>query len=337
MAIRNNVIDSLFGNKLFSMITYILSFLSGIGVFLYGLTMISKSAMDFGEKLFSDKMHRRLLNPFFATGIGIGVTSLVQSSTATNSLAVRLTDEKMVNTKTSLYFIMGSNIGTTITAYIAILAKLNFSYIIASLIFIAVFVYMIVKNQKIKNAALIVCSLSLIFIGLILVNNAMLPIQDKIYYFLVYQRNDLTLFVFAILLTAILQSSSLTSVLLISMSSVAIIDINTAVLMVMGINIGSCFSVLLSSIGCSKKGWIVAFFHLFFNIIGLMINFFMLKMGLLNFLTAFNSRMDIKIALFHTFFNLSTTLVLFYFIPEISRFNDRISSKATIRTIFFPL
>lgn len=325
-------------NKLISMITYILLFFSGIGVFLYGLTMVSKNAMDFGEKLISTKMRKFLLNPFFSTTMGLSITTIVQSSTATNSFAVKLADEKMVDTKTSIYFIMGSNIGTTVTAYLAILAKLNFSYIIASMILPAIFVYMLVKNKQIKNTALILCCLSLIFIGLILVNNAMVPIQDKIYYFMVYQRNDITLFAFALLLTALLQSSSLTSVLLISMSSVAVIDIQTAIIMVMGINIGSCFSVILASIGCSKTGWAVALFHLFFNIIGSLINLFMLKMGLLSFLTNFNSRIDIKIALFHTFFNAITTLFLFYYIPEISRFLDRFSKKqAKITTIFLPL
>ncbi|MFW5780920.1 MAG: hypothetical protein ACOCWI_05660, partial [Bacillota bacterium] len=122
---------------------------------------------------------------------------------------------------------------------------------------------------------------------------------------------------FSLLITAIFQSSSLTSVLLVTMAGFNIIDTHTALIMVMAINVGTCFSVLLAGLGCSQKGWNVAIFHLLFNIIGLGLNLFFLYSGLLNFFINLNFTTDTKIALYHTFFNLSTTLFLFYFIPQI--------------------
>ena len=103
---------------------------------------------------------------------------------------------------------------------------------------------------------------------------------------------------------------------------------HTAMYMIMGINIGACFSVILTTIGCSKTGWFCVCFHLFFNIVGLMLAAFMLKTGLLNFFIKINAPTDFKTALFHTFFNVMTTTFLFYFIPEIDKTKNIFLFKA---------
>ena len=326
------------------MLSYALLFFSGVGVFLFGLTLMTKTAVDYGEKFLEKKVQKILNNPFSATFMGFAVTSIIQSSTATNSLAVKLADEKLIDTKSSLYLIMGANIGTTLTAYLALLAKLELSNIIAACVFPSVFFLMITKNKKIKTAALIACCLSLVFIGLILINLAAQPAKSSIYAFMNKKINNFYLFFLSLLLTALFQSSSLTSVLLVSMCDMAAINMHTAMYMIMGINIGACFSVILTTIGCSKTGWFCVCFHLFFNIVGLMLAAFMLKTGLLNFFIKINAPTDFKTALFHTFFNVMTTTFLFYFIPEIDKTKNiflfkakKRKKKARVFVMKFPL
>ncbi len=320
---------------LLNMLTHLFAFFIGVGAFLYGLTMIASSTMVFAEKLFSVNTNRRLLNPFMAIGISFLATSVIQSSAATNSISVKLADDKIVDMKTALFFIMGSNIGTTTTAYISILAKFFLSYVFASLILVGTLLYMIAKNDRLKNIAHIICSLAFIFIGLIFINSACLPIYEKVYQFIQNKNSNLYLFVFAMLMTAIFQSSSLTSTLLVTMATV--INIKTAIIMVMGINVGTCFSVMLASIGCSAKGWIVVLFHFFFNVIGVIVNVFMLKTGLLSFLLDTDIQLNVKIALYHTFFNVSTTVFLFYFIPEIAKLLDKFVKKPKVQSFLLSI
>lgn len=313
------------------MINSILFFLSGIGVFLFGLSLLTEKAMQTGENLIKYKMQKFLTKPIGATTIGILTTGIIQSSSATNSFAVSLTDKNLIDKKSAFYLIMGSNIGTTSTAYLALVAKLNFSYILASLIFFSILINMAVSNKKTKNITILISCLSLIFIGLIIVKDSISPFQGTIYSYLVNQRGYFSLFLFAMMLTALFQSSSLTTVFLITMATLNVIDLTAAMIMIMGINLGSCLTVFLSTIGCSNRGWAVAFFHLIFNIIGIVLNLFLIKTGLLNFLFVLNCDVYIKIALYHTFFNVSTTLLLFYFIPEISILLKFKQKKAKLR------
>lgn len=117
------------------MLNNLFLFLSGIGVFLFGLTLLSKSIMDLGENSFNRTLYKVLKKPLYATLLGAITTGIIQSSTATNSVVVALNDKEAIDKKSSFYLIIGSNIGTTSTAYLALIAKLNFSYILASLIF----------------------------------------------------------------------------------------------------------------------------------------------------------------------------------------------------------
>ena len=301
------------------MVINILYFLSGIGVFLFGLIFLNNNIIDKGIHILKTKLNRILSNGFLATTLGCGITTIVQSSTATNCFAINMADKDIIDFKSAFFLMMGANIGTTITAYLAILAKFNLSNIVSSLIFVSMMMYMVSRNKNIKNIAIILSCISLIFVGLSIVNHSIVPLKDMIYMMLMKQTSNFMLFIYAMTLTAIFQSSSLTSVLLISLASYNLIDIEAAMIMVMGINLGSCFTIILATIGSSIKGWKVAFFQFFFNIIGILINLFLLYTGLLNFLVNMKANLDIKIALYHTIFNVSTMLFVFYFIPEIAK------------------
>lgn len=311
------------------MLNNVLIFFSGIGLFLYGVTTVSSGALTYGENILNSRINKLLSSGISATLTGLTVTAVIQSSSATNSIAVKLSDSYLLNQKTSFYIIMGANIGTTVTAYLSIISTFDISYYISASMFFAILTAVLTKNIKVKNTAMMLCSLSLIFIGLNLVNSSMSAFEDIIYSFLATRTNRFLLLILAMLLTAVLQSSSLTSVLLVAMAAANIIDITAAVYMVMGINIGSCGSVLLACAGCKKQGVVCALFHLFFNIVGTIINIFFIETGVLNFFVNAPLRADIKIALYHTFFNTVTTLLIYYFVPEVCSFlNNRLKNNS---------
>ncbi len=294
---------------------------------MYGVTAVGNSATIYGETILQSRLQRLLSGGFAATMTGMTVTAIIQSSSATNSIAVKLSDAKLLEQNASFYIIMGANIGTTVTAYLSIISTFDISYYIAALLFFAILTAIITKNIKLKNMAMIVCSISMIFIGLILVNSSITAFKDIINNIFAARTNRFVLIVMALTLTALFQSSSLTSVLLVSMAAASSIDIKSAYYMVIGINIGACASVILASIGCKKQGIVCAIFHLLFNIIGAMINIFLIEFRLLVFLINSPIRPDIKIALYHTFFNTVTTLFLFYFVPEICAMLNRMLRK----------
>lgn len=296
---------------------------------MYGITAVSSGALIYGENLLKSRMQRLLSNGISATLTGMTVTAIIQSSSATNSIAVKLSDSYLLNQKTSFYIIMGANIGTTVTAYLSIISTFDISYYISALMFFAILTAALTKNIKLKNTAMLLCSISMIFIGLNLVNSSISAFEDIIYSFLETRTNRFILLILAMLLTAVLQSSSLTSVLLVAMAAAKVIDITAAVYMVMGINIGACGSVLLACAGCKKQGVICALFHLLFNIAGTVINIIFIETGILTFFINAPIRADIKIALYHTFFNTVTTLFLYYFVPDICVFlNNRLRNNS---------
>lgn len=307
----------------------ILFFLAGTGAFLFGLYGLSSNVLSFGEKYLHSKLDSMLKSGIVCIAISGVATALIQSSTASNTLAVKLTDKKFIDIKVAFNIIMGANIGTTATAYLAIISGINFSAFITAAIFVAVIVAMVTKSKRIKQIMFSICYLSLVFIGLYLVNNSMQYIREPAEKLIGSCGNGIVIFLISMGITALLSSSSLTSVLLVSLAGVSVIDIHAALIMVMGINIGTCWTVLLASIGTGGAGKAAAWFNMIFNIGGIILHLFLIKTGLLNWFIFANIPLNIKIALYHTIFNV-TAVLLFYFInPELAALIERIINKKT--------
>lgn len=298
---------------------FIAKLLAGTGVFLIGVHLITGNIEQLAtgkiKKLFGKTANKKIVN----VGIGAATTAIIQSSGVTTVLIVGFVNVGIMSLSQATAMIMGANIGTTITAQIAALSAFPFTTYVQILAFIGVFAAMITKNEKLKKAGFLLAGLGLVFIGLSIMSDSMESCRDSIQAIFSKVENPFLLFFLGIILTAIVQSSSATTSIIIAMS-VAGLQIGTGgnevLYFILGTNIGSCVTAIMSSFSAGTNAKRAGLIHLMFNVFGSVV-FFVL-------LTCFPSFMDLtfkkwftepatQIAMFHTFFNVVCTLIFLPF------------------------
>lgn len=258
-------------------------------------------------------------NPIFGFFLGTFSSMLTQSSSAVNSIMVQLSDKRIIKEKSAYYVVMGTNIGTTITAYIAILSTLDVSRIFVALIFIGSVSLMLLKNRKALYAAFWLCVFSLIFVGLNIISSSIPNMVEQFSYNMFAKNNPVYLLIVSTLLTAVCQSSSLISVIVVTLSGLGVVPVENAMFMIIGANVGTCSTALLVSVGKTREGANVALFNLIFNFLGLAVHVFAYYTHLLDWFINLNVSDGTKIALYHTFFNISSVLFCLPFMSEFEK------------------
>ena len=302
-------------------ILFLVKVLAGTGVFLIGVHLLTENIEQLAtnkiKTLFNRTADKKLLN----VGIGAVTTALVQSSGVTTVLVVGFVNVGIIGLLQATALIMGANIGTTITAQIAALAAFDFTTYIQILSCFGILIAMLCKKEKTKNIGLIVAGLGIIFIGLDIMSGAMANEKYKgalQQVFLTVKNPVLLLFIGA-LITALVQSSSATTSVIIAMSMAGLVvgtGGNEILYIILGTNIGSCVTAVISSLGAGTNAKRTSLIHLMFNTFGSLIYFVLL--------TLFPSFMDVtfkawfseaatQIAMFHTFFNLTCTIIFLPF------------------------
>ena len=292
----------------------IISLLSGIGVLITAMNMMSSNL----QKVAGAGM-RRLLgkitnNRFAGVGIGAVVTMIIQSSSATTVMAIGFVNAETMNLPQATAIIMGANIGTTITGILASLQSLNLSIYLSFLTFIGV-VLMFFKKDILKNIGGIICGLGMIFIGLDLMSSAMKDDSIKSVLRTGLGKIDfpLVLLLIGIAFTGLMQSSSAMTGLIIVMVQGGSMEMGSALFIILGANIGTCVTALISTIGTSINARRTGIIHLLFNCFGTLlftIFIWILKKQVIKFLGLITSKPAMQIAWFHVFFNVITTLIL---------------------------
>ena len=292
----------------------IISLLSGTGVFIAAMNMMSSNL----QKVAGAGM-RRLLgkitnNRFAGVGIGAIVTMIIQSSAATTVMAIGFVNAETMNLHQATAIIMGANIGTTITGILASLQSLNLSIYFSFLAFIGV-VLMFFKKDIVKNLGGIICGLGMIFIGLDLMSSACKDdsIKSVLKTGLEKMSFPLALLLLGVVFTALMQSSSAMTGLIIVMVQGGSMEMGSALFIILGANIGTCVTALISTIGTSINARRTGIIHLLFNCFGTLlftIFIWILKNQVIKFLGLITSQPAMQIAWFHVFFNVITTLIL---------------------------
>ena len=295
--------------------------LGGVGVLLIGVRLLS----DNMEKLANNKLRalfdRSSNKKLVGVGVGTVATAIVQSSGLTTVMVVGLVNAGIMSLYQATTVIMGANIGTTITAQIAALEAFDFTKFFPLFAFIGIFVDMFAKNDKIKSAGLMFAGLGLVFIGLKMMSGSLADLdRDKaITNMLNYVKNPLLLLGLGLVLTAITQSSSAITSVLIAMVNADIVvggGGNSVLYIVLGTNIGSCVTALMSSIGSSANARRASIIHLMFNVFGSII-FFAVLLIFPGFMDAtfakWFSYPGTQIAMFHTAFNVLCTAIFLPF------------------------
>ena len=288
--------------------------IGGLGLFLYGMKLMGDGLENAaGEKL-KGIVERFTSNRFIGVLVGAIVTAIIQSSSATTVMVVSFVNAGIMNLVQATGVIMGANIGTTITAQMVSFKLENVAPFVIGL---GVFILFISKNNKRKEIANILLGFGILFLGMELMSNSMAPIAKSEFFkdFVFLVGNNVFLGILTgLVMTAIVQSSSATTGILIALSMTGSINLYVALPIILGCNIGTCVTALLSSIGANRTAKKAAIIHLLFNIIGTII--FIPFIGILIKIVQYISPNDIprQVANAHTIFNVTVTLILLPFV-----------------------
>ena len=305
----------------------ILSLVGGLALFLFGMSLMAEGL----EKRAGDGLRRWLekltANRFLGLLLGAGVTALIQSSSAVTVMTVGFVNAGVMTLRQSVGVIMGANIGTTLTAWLLSLTQLEGSGFLFALLKPSGFTpilsavgavwYLFSQNEKKRCTGLIFLGFSVLIVGMNAMTDAVKPLaaQEGFQRIFVAFSNPLIGVLTGAILTAILQSSSASVGILQALSATGGITVRAAIPLIMGLNIGTCVTSLLSAVGAEKNARRAATVHLYFNLLGtliLLIPYFVLPWFFeVGFLTRAVTAFDV--ALIHTGFNLLGTLILFPF------------------------
>ena len=314
----------------------ILQLLGGLGAFLAGMEIMSDSMSRLAHGGLKRMLNRTANNRFAGVGIGAASTMIIQSSSATTVMVVGLVNAGILTLFQATAIIMGANIGTTITAWIASLGSLNVSAFLLILSVIGVFMTMLSKKEKVKTVGNVLTGLGLIFVGLAFMSDAMDPerhreIMQVIKDALSVVQNPALLLLIGIVATGIVQSSSAVTSIVVVLATSGVLIGGTGdgvYYVIIGSNIGTCVTALLSSIGASPNARRAAIIHLLFNCLGAVIFTTFLLCWIPSGTTFSETVLEaifppaadgtpnyqFQIAFFHTLFNVTCTCLFLPFI-----------------------
>ena len=259
------------GSEILQLIGSLIWLLAGVGVFIVGMNFMSdaleKSAGG-GMKLMLEKISNNRLS---GVGIGAGVTAIIQSSSATSVMVIGLVNAGVMTLMQATPIIMGANIGTTITGVLVALKNDYFNMLMYLFAFAGVMMGFF-KSEKIKIAGLLCSGLGLIFVGLEVMSSEQAfgsPLVEDLFTS-VFKAIDfpLLLILVGVIFTALIQSSSAATGVVITMVGTGVLPLDLALFIVLGANIGTCVTALLASVGANANSKRIALIHFTFNVIG---------------------------------------------------------------------
>lgn len=320
--------------------------LAGVGIFIVGMNFLSdgleKSAGS-GMKSLLEKISN---NRFSGVGIGAGVTAIIQSSSATSVMVIGLVNAGVMTLMQATPIIMGANIGTTITGLLVALKNDFFNMAMYLLAFAGVMMGFF-KKEKIKLIGSLFCGLGMIFVGLEVMSSEQAfgnPLVESMFTD-IFKVIDfpLLLILVGIVFTALIQSSSASTGVVITMVGTGILPLDLALFIILGANIGTCVTALLASVGANTNSKRVALIHFTFNVIGTALFtaiIWIFKDPIINLLLSMFPGSDpmslqMRVSFFHVIFNVSTTLVLLPFVKALVKYSciiikDKKEEKETL-------
>ena len=295
----------------------------GLGLFLYGMKLMSDGLENIaGEKLKSI-LEKITSNKIMGVLVGTIVTAIIQSSSAITVMVVSFVNAGLMTLGQATGVILGSNIGTTITAQ---MVSLKLEVIAPIFIGIGAIVIVITKKKKVKDLAYIALGFGILFMGMGLMSSSLKPVSELAIFnkfILLVGKNSILGVLIGILITAILQSSSATTGILVALAVSGNLDMSVAFPIILGCNIGTCITAILAGLTANRIAKKAALLHLFFNIFGtiLFLPFSDKVVMIVQYLTPDNVARQVANA--HTIFNVVITI----FILPISKYFVKLVNK----------
>ena len=304
----------------------VFSLLGGLALFLFGMDIMGKALEKQAGGQLQKILSKLTDNPLKGFFLGLCVTAVIQSSSATTVMVVGFVNSGIMELHQAIGVIMGSNVGTTVTSWILSLSGLQGDSVLIKMLkptsfspllaFIGILLYMC-KSEKKKGVGTILIGFAVLMTGMTTMSNAVLPLQNEAWFTSLFTRfsNPLLGVLVGALVTGIIQSSSASVGILQALSATGVITYGSAIPIIMGQNIGTCVTALISSVGANKNARRAAMVHLYFNIIGVTL-FLAVFYGanlLLDFAFVNETVTAWGIAVVHSIFNLTATAVLLPF------------------------
>ena len=318
--------------ELFQLIQSLIWLLAGVGVFIVGMNFMG----DALEKTAGGGMKRLLEkisnNRLSGVGIGAGVTAIIQSSSATSVMVIGLVNAGVMTLMQATPIIMGANIGTTITGVLVALKNDFFNMAMYLLAFAGVMLGF-VKQEKVKIIGSLCCGLGLIFVGLEVMSSEQAfgnPLVEELFTN-IFKTIDhpLLLILVGIVFTGLIQSSSASTGVVITMVGAGVLPLSLALFIILGANIGTCVTALLASIGANANSKRVALIHFTFNVIGTAVFtalIWIFREPAVNLLVSFfpgddPMSLQMRVSVFHVIFNVTTTCLLLPFVKQLVKYS----------------
>lgn len=307
--------------------TNILALLGGLSIFLYGMSMMGSSLEKFAGNRLKGILTSLTSSRIKGFLLGLGVTAVIQSSSATTVMVVGFVNSGIMTLAQSVYIIMGANVGTSVTAWLLSLTGINGSawYVTMfkpstftpALALIGIIIFMTSKKERRKELACILLGFAILMFGMDMMSEAVAPLKDVPQFtrIMTMFSNPLMGVLVGAVLTGIIQSSSASVGILQALSLTGSISWSAAVPIIMGQNIGTCVTALLSSMGATKDARRASMVHLCFNIVGVCVwlPIFYLVNALFDIPLFQGSVSPLSIAIAHSGFNVLATATLMPF------------------------
>ncbi|MBQ8603761.1 MAG: Na/Pi cotransporter family protein [Oscillospiraceae bacterium] len=302
----------------------VFTLMGGLALFMYGMDIMGKALEKAAGSKLSAILSKMTASPLRGFLLGLGVTAVIQSSSATTVMVVGFVNSGIMTLKQAIGIIMGANVGTTVTAWLISLTGLQGDSLLIKMLkpssfapvlaFIGLLMYMGSKKDKKKNIGVIMLGFTILMTGMDMMSGAVEPLSEMPWFqqlFVTFSNPIIGVLVGAIV-TAVIQSSSASVGILQALSTTGAVTFGSALPIIMGQNIGTCITAILSSFGTTKNAKRTAAVHLYFNITGVIV-----CMTLFYTLNSFmhfefvNGVVDQRgIAIVHTCFNIITTSIL---------------------------
>ncbi len=321
------------GEQIIELIESLIWLLAGVAVFIVGMNFMSGAL----EKTSSSGMRKLLSkisgNRLSGVGIGAGATAIIQSSSATSVMVIGLVNAGVLTLIQAVPIIMGANVGTTITGIIVSLKNDYIEMFMYILAFAGVMMGFF-KSEKVKILGSLFCGLGLVFVGLNIMSSEQAFRNDLVeeLFIKIFQVVDfpLLLILIGVIFTALIQSSSASTGVVITMVGSGVLPLEYALFIVLGANIGTCVTALIASIGANENSKRVAFIHFIFNVIGTLmftVLIWVFKNEIIDILVSVFHGEDVmslqmRVSFFHVIFNVTTTFLLLPFVNQLVKLSQ---------------
>ncbi len=305
----------------------VLTLMAGIGIFLVACQMMSTNLETAGSERLKTMFSKAARSRWLGVGIGALGTAAIQSSGATTVMVIGFVNVGIMSLTQAATIIYGANIGTTITAQIVALGMfgnggISTTTLFAALAGVGAFIALFAKADKLKTIGGIITGFGMLFVGLSMMSSAMgnFAAMEEIRLFLAQIKNPVLLVLLGTVLTAIIQSSSVTTSIALTMVVAGLINLEQGIYLTLGSNIGSCVVAIIAGMTSGINAKRTSLIHLLFNCSGVIV--FMLLALVMNIVSGnqlnlgvlfermFPSAPQLQLAMFHTIFNICTVLIM---------------------------